>query len=337
MTLRAIISCKLFLISILFSGFTQAGRYQDAVSQLGYSELAATFDQTKVAHLVQLAPASKFSFEEMQALALLRLLGAPIDERGEAQANFASFLHQYNQPDSAYLGNLGEASLGQRIKSRWQLQTDTPPSPFALELRRLIAKSISTGYNIITSPWPNFDTERQLVYGHNDIEHAQQLLVLLASEGVQARVGFSAKTSAFLYREDWGKLSQPLIDIGDGKRIVETPEFDLHFEFAQASDKLKFMEIINRYAKKNTADQPGLIHSAWWQPFYRSRTPAQNYQSVTQLLVSDGEETAVLLALNEKAELLQRDTQALNSHWQIRAQQVWVNPAFYRYLQGGFK
>ncbi|MEN0036089.1 MAG: hypothetical protein AAGC78_03435 [Cellvibrio sp.] len=324
-----------FISSISFTNITNAATYQDAVAQLGFSELAATFSRDKALAISTLPDEEKLSLPELQAAATLQLLGAPLAT--ESPKALAEFIAQYNQPDAAYIGQLNEPSIYQRIESIWKTQPAAKPSAFALELRQLVGQGIATGYNLITTPWPLFAAERQLTYGHSDIDHAQQLLALLASEGLSARVGFSRKTSAFLYRDDWGTLSQSLIDLGNKRRLVEASEYDLHFEFPSATDKAKFVAAVDRYAKKDSANQTGLIRSAWWQPFYRSKTAADGFASATQIAVSNGQETALLLALPNQAPALVKAIQQLNPAWSAEPAAIWVNLAFHRYLQGGYK
>ncbi len=330
---KKLLSCCAFTAIITASFLSHAGAYQDAVSQLGYSELAATFNREKALALSTLSNEEKLPLSELQAAATLTLLGAPLTDLTALK----NFVAHYNQPDSAYIGQLNEPSLYQRIESEWKSTAAVAPSAFALELRQLIGQGIATGYNLVTSPWPLFAADRHIVYGHSNIDHAQQLLALLASEGFQARVGFSRKTSAFLYRDDWGTLSQSLIDLGNNRRLVEANEYDLHFEFPTRSDKEKFVATINRYAKKDSEKQTGLIIGSWWQPFYRSNTPAEGFASATQIAVSNGNETAYLLALPTQAPALVKAIQALNSNWTVNPEAIWVNLAFHRYLQGGYK
>jgi hypothetical protein len=358
---KTLCRASILFVTSSFSLASHAGIYQDAVAQLGYSELAATFSREKALALSTLADEENLSLSELQAAATLQLLGAPlinaqatnvqaINESSSATGKtpttnnllidnkaLADFVAHYHQPDPAYLGQLTEASLYQRVESLWKTTAVVAPSAFALELRQLIGQGIATGYNLISSPWPKFAPERQLIYGHSDIDHAQQLLALLASEGLQARVGFSRKTSAFLYRDDWGAINQPLIDLGNKRRLVEASEYDLHFEFPSAADKTKFVAVINRYAKKDSAKQTGLIYGAWWQPFYRSKTASEGFASATQIAVSNGQETALLLALPAQAPNLVKAIQQLNPGWTVTPEAIWVNLAFHRYLQGDFK
>jgi hypothetical protein len=332
-----LIRLALAIACVSLATTTHATNYQDAVTQLGYSELAATFSREKALSISTLPDEEKLSLPELQAAATLQLIGAPIVGSANDPKTLNEFIANYNQPDPAYFGQLNESSLYQRIETHWKTQSAAKPSAFALELRQLIGQGIATGYNLVTTPWPLFAADRHIIYGHSDIDHAQQLLALLASEGLQARVGFSRKTSAFLYRDDWGTLSQSLIDLGNNRRLVEASEYDLHFEFPTATDKTKFVAAIDRYAKKDSANQTGLIRSAWWQPFYRSKNAAEGFASATQIAVSNGKETALLLALPNQAPALVKAIQQLNPAWSVSPEAIWVNLAFHRYLQGGYK
>lgn len=322
--------CAFFLIIWCLPAHSKV--YQEAVASIGFSELAATFSAEKVKTITHAPLANKKDLAELQAQAVLMLLGAPMDK-----VALAEFVAHFNQHDSAYLGKLEETSIFQRVETRWKNADNKPHSAFALDLREVISQGVATGYNIYTTSWPVFAKDRHLVYGHNDIDHAQQLLALLASEKVQAKVGFSFKTSAFLHRPDWGTPSPEAFNLGDGRYLNEAREYDLHFEFMTATDKARFMEVINRYAKRDKEEQQGLILKAWWQPYYRSLTAAPGFHAVTQILVSNGHETAVLLALQEKAPALVKNIADLDKGWEINPETIWVNPAFYRYLQGGYK
>ncbi len=324
---------RALLLSVLFCApFSQALSLspQMAIEQLGYQELAATFSRDKA-----LARSGRDSADlrELQALAVLALIGAPSDPQA-----LADFIAHYKTPGPAYLGDLGETSLYTRLESRWQQLQPGQPSAFALALHQLIDQNIATGYNLATSPWPHFAPQRHIIYGHSDLTHARQLLVLLASEGMRARVALSSKSSAFVYRDEWGTAANmPLLVLPSGKRLVIASEYDLHFEFAHSDDKTQFMALVDRYAKKERTEQPGLLRSSWWQPFFRSPSAHPGYQAITQVVVQQGDEKARLMSLPSQAPALVTAIAALKMPWQIDPQPQWVNPAFYRYLEGGAK
>jgi len=308
-----------------------AGSYTDDVERLGYTELAQALSSERVRVLAGDA-GTELDSAERRALAVLRLLDAP-----EEPSERAAFIDHSNARDTAYLGRVGEPSMLPRVAAVWTLSEWIPRTDFATGLRALIATEVANGYNIATTEWPPFRADRHLVYGHNDIRHAQQLLALMASEGLDAKVGFSLKTSAFVHRDDWGPPSPEAHALEDGRHLNEVQEFDLHFEFPSRQDKATFRALIDRYAKREENEQSGLIHSAWWQPYYRSRVPEPGFYEVTQVLVSQGRETAVVLVLPDKAPELLADIAALGRPWELDTAPVWVNPAFYRYLEGDYR
>ncbi|MCG3084633.1 hypothetical protein LD028_09250, partial [Anoxybacillus sp. LAT27] len=63
----------------------------------------------------------------------------------------------------------------------------------AEELQKVVDEGLKqnliTGYNLKDTRFdPHFDPERTITYGHSDIVHAIQLIGLLRSEGIQAKV-----------------------------------------------------------------------------------------------------------------------------------------------------
>ena len=311
---------KLVLILLLLPGavLVNADSCRDAVNAQGYAELADTFSADKA---LRLAPDSADKpLTEQQACAVLTLL--PELPAGASPG---------------WIGDLGEPSLYPRLLPLWEAAQKHPHSEFTLALRELIRRDLANGYNIATSPWPAFDPERTLIYGHSDIRHAQQLLALLTSEDMGARVGFSSKISAYLHRDGWGEPAAGAITLDDHHILIEAREYDLHLEFADAADKQRFMVILSRYAKKQTGMNQPLIHGSWWQPFVRSYTTAKGFEAVAQVDISDGNQTAQVLLSDSSAETLARRIREQAFPWTVTIRPVWVNPAFYRYLSGDFQ
>ena len=68
-------------------------------------------------------------------------------------------------------------------------------------------------------------------YGHNDIDHAAQLIYLLRREGFDPKVQLTPKSSAFLYLDEWGEADYPVTTLKSGKKwrspvnIISTRNF----------------------------------------------------------------------------------------------------------------
>lgn len=323
---RFLAFCLLQLIAIS----SHAESYLEAVKKLGYEEVAQTFSQDKASHITGTS-AKELPLVELQAKAVLTLIGAPLDP-----SSLSLFIDEYQQKNEAYVGKIGEKSLIPKVISEWRMPANSR-SHFAIELRQLMQNKLANGYNIATSVWPNFHTHHYLIYGHNDIRHAEQLILLLASEGVKANVGFSKKVSAFMHRDGWGAPPDTATELNNNSFLIEADEYDLHFEFYTKNDKQAFISAIQRYAKKQTGKNSALIYEAWWQPFIRSFTSVDEFIQVAQVNIIRGSETAQILLRQEEADMLSAKLGAVDKNWQIQVTPVWVNPAFYRYLEGSFQ
>lgn len=187
----------------------------------------------------------------------------------------------------------------------------------------------------------NFDPKQSLTYGHSDIKHAIQLIGLLRSENIQAKVQLEPKTSAFIYLKEWGEPTQTedyqVVQIENGNFIAYAKEYDIEFEFDSAEQKNKFQQIILQYAKKNSNDQTGLIYSSWWQPLYYSLSELKDYKVIANNKVSKGHYYAQSFSLSDKSEEVVAGLKKINPGLNVDSYKFWVDEPFYNYLLGDFK
>ncbi len=107
------------------------------------------------------------------------------------------------------------------------------------------------------------------------------------------------------------------------------------FQFDSAGDRLRFHEIILRYAKKDSKDEPGLIANAWWQPFYYTDAPMEGFKPISLVVVGYGDYEATLTVVESRTSAV---VDAFDSdNLDVRVDRVWVNPAFYRFLDGDYR
>ena len=111
-------------------------------------------------------------------------------------------------------------------------------------------------------------------------------------------------------------------------------EYDTLFEFATVQQKNKFQDIIFKYAKKNEANQAGLIYQAWWQPLYTSNTKIDQYETMTDNIVRSGDFEAHVYTLNQDSQALVEALKKLDPRLEIRTEVIWVDVPFYNYLKG---
>lgn len=309
----------LIAIVVLVIGLPVHGENsKDRVRQLGLIELAATFSEQKIARCL---PDNDKTADllERQATALLACLGVSGTNMG-------------------LLATPMFAQLTESAMPAWLTSGQVQIAAFESRLQKAMAAGLSTGYNVVPqSNWPDFDPTRTVIYGHSDWRHARQLVALLHSEGLRPNVTALVKKSAFLHRENWGEPEQPLPTLATGQRYVDQLEYDLFIDFAEPADVQHFTELVDRYAKKDSEDEAGLIHGAWWQPFYRTLKPFAGAHQLTVMLVTSGGYRANLMSIPDLAAEKIRALKALDPEWQVTTFDIWVNPGFYRNQLGDYR
>ncbi|MGL4361887.1 MAG: hypothetical protein ACRCSG_01150 [Cellulosilyticaceae bacterium] len=207
-----------------------------------------------------------------------------------------------------------------------------------------VKSGLVTGYNILASKNDaRFLPELTLRYGHSDIKHAAQLIGLLNSEEIVAKVQLEPKTSAYEYLIEWGPIPEasPQYEVREEATdfyITYAAEYDLVLEFSNIEDKTKFDTIITDYAKKNTSNPEGkaLLHGSWWQPLYTSTIEMPNYEYITNNVINMGDKRLTTFALSENAENVKLGLEKL-TNTPIAQIPTWVDAPFHRYLLGDFE
>jgi len=252
------------------------------------------------------------------------LLGKALEARG-----------QYKH----YLGYTTDADILVKLGDAYRT-SDIIQAP---ELRQVVDEALKqnlvTGYNLKDGRYDaNFIDSLSIVYGHSDFKHALQLVGLLRSEKIEAKVQFEPKTSAFIYLKEWGDPGvsdlYEVVRIENGNYIQYAKEYDLAFEFASAEDKARFDRIILTYAKKNADDQPGLLYGSWWQPLYYSPTKLDNYKEISNNKIAAGQHYAQSFSLKERSAAVTEGFKKLNPAFEVENYDFWVDGPFYNYLQG---
>lgn len=308
---------------------------RNAVETLSLNELASTYSPEKITNVTGLSTAS-------QADALLVDMGvitpSDLEQTALLSSKLRSFVEDQNDQSERYVGNVSDKNIVERIVKTWNDSTVIQDEKILNQLNRFIDEGYTTGYNVIsTQDDSNFMQELMIRYGHNSIQHAVQLLYLMKSEGFDPKVQLTPKSSAFLYLPEWGEPEYPVTTLASGKMVSVVKEYNLDFEFQSKERKNSFMDLINKYAKKDSADEKGLIIESWWQPFYRSYTEMSGYKVLTENRVIMGDFQADLMSLPENAKKQEKQVRAAADNYDVVATKIWVNPSFYRYMHGEFK
>ncbi|MCI6382809.1 MAG: hypothetical protein MR824_09710 [Fusobacterium mortiferum] len=333
---------KILIGSILLS-FSLFGQdiYQESVNKLEMTELSNTYSKEKIER--SLKGYKKLKKEKLEELAskavLVDLQAITVDDLNYSKninLKLENYISNFKDISENSLGNISDKNIIERINRKYSTFKVIEKNSLIDSLNIALAKKLTTGYNIkIKSTYANFNPELSLSYGHNGIKHANQLIALMKSEGLDAKVQIEPKTSAYLHMPDWGEPATPNIVMEDGQIVITPLEYDLQFEFKDKADKMKFIQLIDKYAKKDEVDEENLIYDAWWQPFLQTEK-IDGFEKLVVNIASEGEYEAYVLTLPEKSDALIKEL-AKNKNLKLKTKEVYVNPSFYRFMLGEYK
>lgn len=333
---------KILIGSILLS-FSLFGQdiYQESVNKLEMTELSNTYSKEKIER--SLKGYKKLKKEKLEELAskavLVDLQAITVDDLNYSKninLKLENYISNFKDISENSLGNISDKNIIERINRKYSTFKVIEKNSLIDSLNIALAKKLTTGYNIkIKSTYANFNPELSLSYGHNGIKHANQLIALMKSEGLDAKVQIEPKTSAYLHMPDWGEPATPNIVMEDGQIVITPLEYDLQFEFKDKADKMKFIQLIDKYAKKDEVDEENLIYDAWWQPFLQTEK-IDGFEKLIVNISSEGEYEAYVLTLPEKSDALIKEL-AKNKNLKLKTKEVYVNPSFYRFMLGEYK
>ncbi len=313
--------------------------FTPAVVALGFEELLPTFSTAQIDAALQ-GQLSNLPDSQRRAAATLVSMGA-IDAADLATpALIARKLEDYAavmaQNHPALLGRTGDSALLARLSEPLDYQRLLSASEVLRVLGGALSDGVITGYDLrqegVYDGFPNGHT---LIYSQSDLRHMRQLVTLLEREGVDAWVYLTPKISAFLYREEWGNGGAHVVTLPGGTRVVQGREMAVLFRFATPEDRLRFHEVVTLFAKRDSKTEEGLIASAWWQPFYYTDAPLPDFQPISLVVIAANGFEATLTVLKGRAQSVIDAVQ--HSAWNLREEEVWVNPSFYRFLTGDYK
>lgn len=248
-----------------------------------------------------------------------------------------------------YLGLASDPDIYAKLQSVWASFTNFDDEKLSDLGAQMVIQGASTGYGLKYDGYDaRFLPEYTLQYGHSDITHAVQLIGLLNSEGIDAKVQMEPKVSIYEYMTDWGDPTAveatptyELRKIEGGRWLCYAMEYDLKLEFATTAEKEAFHSIIEDYAKKydDRVDENGtptvpLLTGAWWQPLYSSTVSISGYKLLKDNVIHDGAYSIHPFSLPENtgkiAAVVAKEAPGLK----VEASDLYVNPAFYNYITG---
>lgn len=315
--------------------------YEETVNKIDMKELTQTYSKEKINNSLNgYKNLNKEDLKTLSEKAVLVDIGAITVDELNTSKNIEKILNDYTADyldrSENSLGNISDKNIVERINKKYSTFKVIEKNPLIDTLNEALAEGLTTGYNVKNnSEHANFNPALSLTYGHNNIKHAGQLIALMKSENIDAKIQIEPKTSAYLHMADWGEPAKPNIVMDNGQIVITPLEYDLQFEFANNEDKIKFIKAVEKYAKKDDANEKGLIFDAWWQPFMQTEK-VDGFYLLTVNMASLGDYTAYVLTLPEKSEALMKKLSE-NKNITLTKKDVYVNPSFYRFMLGEYK
>ena len=238
-----------------------------------------------------------------------------------------------------YLGMASDSDIYAKLQSAFDaiydfstLNDDTVQQLWSIG-ETLVSERITTGFGLKSSDYDaRFLDEYTIQYGHSNITHAKQLIALLNSEGIGAKVALEPKISIFEFPEYSGDLSTSI-------------EYDMKLEFDSLEDRAAFMDLVNPYV---TRGMEGNTHSqldgAWLTPCFNSYAEIDGYDEICDNVVACGKYSlhpfslpeqveAVSASISEAADAFNATLEEGDTPITTEVVPLWCNPAFYVYLQ----
>lgn len=249
-----------------------------------------------------------------------------------------------------YLGKASDSDIYAKLQSAWRTFGNFENARLSQLGADLVISGASTGYNLKFDGYnANFLPAYTLQYGHSNIDHAVQLIALLKSEGIDAKIALEPKTSIYEYLVEWGDPTKitasdtyAVKPIDGGRYLCYATEYDMKLEFDTLEDKNDFDGVVNTYAKKwlEGVDEEGnptkpLILGAWFQPLYSSSVPmtdAASFSLIKDNVIRDGAYTIHPFSTPDGTAAIAKVVTQKASDLKVELVDLYVNNAFYRYL-----
>lgn len=319
--------------------------YRTAAEQLDVADLAQVLTLAQVDELAAPGSVAKNTdperAEELKRtsaalVALGALDGSQPAGSDDQRSRLDSFLAVVPSGHPALLGRIGDPSLLAHLYRPLDHDALLASNDVLQALGKALAEGVLTGYDLrARAVYDGFPANQTFVYSHSSPAHLRQLVTVLSVEEVRGWVYLTPKVSAFLHRAEWGVPGPNVVELADGTAVVQGREMAVLFRFDTVADRARFHDIVQRVAKRDSEDEVGLIKDAWWQPFYYANEPVAGFEPIALVVLTAGDVEATLTVVHERAEQV---IAALRpAGYTLRRDDVWVNPAFFRFLNGGYR
>lgn len=236
-----------------------------------------------------------------------------------------------------YLGNVSDPDIATKLLNAFtafydfhDLNNDTIANLWKLG-ETIVEREATTGFGLCSSDYDaNFLDKYTVQYSHSDIDHAVQLVTVMNSLGIDAKVALEPKVSIYLWA---GHLNAGM-------------EYNLRFEFDSEADKNAFHGATVNYVSRTIENNPVTpIKGAWVTPCYNSYTEVEDFVHIYDNVITCGKYSLHPFSLSEDVESVTAVVEEAAAEFNAAAAEgadlietevkdLWCNAAFYRYLGG---
>ena len=326
---------------------------KSAVIAANYEELALSYTQTKVEDRLAYYKIKKTNNSQYLLAALdAGLIDLDIAKGAISSANISSedityiLMNVANATGNArnYLTYSNDPQIYSRLQNQWNSFVLLDNAKLMNVGNKSVENKITTGFNVKKDSYnARFLPSLTLQYGHSDIKHAHQLMALLNSEGIIAKVQLEPKVSAFEYLLDWGPVPKatPTYEVKQVKEdlyIAYAVEYDLMLEFENKEQLQKFDSVIKAYAKKNDGNEEakGLIYESWWQPLYSNTVQINktDYHLIYDAVIKNDGYSLHPFCLPENLDKVKSELEKIDKSLKVEPVARYCNTAFLNYMTG---
>ncbi|MFH1080440.1 MAG: hypothetical protein V1766_09315 [Pseudomonadota bacterium] len=334
---------------------TNMGAVSLMIKAAGMKELAATYTDEKIEKSFEEMgfpiTAAGLAKEQRQELALavdvnllfkgrLKVMDLQAPLRRELAYHLLERMQAFRKSDRTYVGYVTEPDIVSRMCNRWEQAQMQPVASAALEpvMNNAVRRRIISGYQIKRRrDMGCFDPQLKIAYSHSNIKHIKQLIGLLMSETLQAKLQIEPKRSSFFYLPEWEKTADLHLEILDGgAAVAHKDEFDMVLEFTSPAHRDRFRRVIDAYAKREYRVERKVLCESWYQPLFRSDIPLEGYNRVTNIMIRDRTHVIEAYAREDEAETKATWFREEFGDLEVATVPIWVNDAFFRYLNGDY-
>ena len=182
----------------------------------------------------------------------------------------------------------------------------------------------------LTSYETGFNRDYTVIYCHNELKHVKQLIGLMKTQKISAKIQIKPKFAVFPYLKEWEldtEKAEVIKDLEEGKRLVRRKEFDIEFEFNSREDIIRFISIVNHYSKREFADKK-ILFGSWFEPLIITFRPLPDLKKAHRTYIETGKLRYLSYTVSAENNLFK---ELLG---QPITEEVWVTEGFYQYLKG---